>query len=247
MAEIVAHRKTYDGIAVALWSDGLVTGRTGERITNVKLPTSCMWRAAGDFSVYTWAELPAFIRKVAKLGRVPHTPTPTEAQFNARLAGQVQRHVHWVNGILMPVNPRARRDVTHETFAGDVWLARAAFGDRYCRAGLYTVWRGDTRLGTNLTLEQARALARRASSGRDRRRRLARRDEVRTTVTGRQASSSPLANPHDRVTGWRPAADGSLIHREWKDGVIVTNARAWDWAEVNEDERHHLAKRRRRR
>ena len=89
-SHIIATRKTFDGIAVALWSDGLVTGRLGERVTGVKLPSACAFRAIDDVCLYTWAELPAFVRSVAKAGRVPHTVRPTEAQSRAILAAQVR-------------------------------------------------------------------------------------------------------------------------------------------------------------
>jgi len=85
---IIATRKTFDGISVVLWSDGLVTGRNGERVCGVKLPSSCAFRAVDDFGLYTWAELPAFVRSVAKAGRVPHVVRPTEERSRAILAAQ---------------------------------------------------------------------------------------------------------------------------------------------------------------
>lgn len=70
VAEIVATRKTFDGIVVCLWSDGLLTGRTGERVFGGKLPLGAMWRAVDDVCLYTWAELPAFVRTVKAGSRV---------------------------------------------------------------------------------------------------------------------------------------------------------------------------------
>jgi hypothetical protein len=104
--EVIATRKTFDGITVALWSDGLVTGRTGERVCGVKLPTSCAFRAADDFGLYTWSELPGFIRSVAKAGHVRHVARPTEAQAIEILRTQVRRHVYVRNGVITPVKGR---------------------------------------------------------------------------------------------------------------------------------------------
>lgn len=89
-AAIVATRKTFDGIAVCLWSDGLLTGRMGERIYGGKLPTSCMWRAIDEVCMYSWAELSAFVRTVKAAGQVPHKPRPSVAQTEAILASQVR-------------------------------------------------------------------------------------------------------------------------------------------------------------
>jgi hypothetical protein len=102
-ANIIASRKTFDGIAVVVWSDGLVTGRNGERVCGVKLPLACAFRAADDFGLYTWAELPAFVRSVTKAGRVPHAKRPTEAQGEAILAAQVRRHVVIIGNVIKAV------------------------------------------------------------------------------------------------------------------------------------------------
>jgi hypothetical protein len=63
--QIVATRTTFDGIQVFLHTDGSVSDRL-RFIGRTKLPVATMWRAAADFSLYTHAELPAFIKKVAK-------------------------------------------------------------------------------------------------------------------------------------------------------------------------------------
>lgn len=63
--EIVATRTTYDGVQVFLHADGSVSDRL-RFIGRTKLPETTMWRAAEDFCLYTHAELPAFIKNVAK-------------------------------------------------------------------------------------------------------------------------------------------------------------------------------------
>lgn len=62
---VVATRTTFDGVQVFIHADGSVSDRL-RFIGRTKLPEVSMWRAVGDICLYTHAELPAFIKKVAK-------------------------------------------------------------------------------------------------------------------------------------------------------------------------------------
>lgn len=61
--EIVATRKTFDGITVHLHSDGRLSDNFNF-IKGGKLPIASMWRVLADLCVYTHAELPALIAEV---------------------------------------------------------------------------------------------------------------------------------------------------------------------------------------
>jgi hypothetical protein len=65
-AEIVARRFTFDGVQINLHADGALSTRM-HFVGRVKLPVATMWREIDDVCVYTYAELPAFI-KAAKSG-----------------------------------------------------------------------------------------------------------------------------------------------------------------------------------
>lgn len=62
-AHVVSKQKTYDGIDVLLWNDGLITDRLGNMKRGYKLPVRNMWRHWQDIGVYTWNEIPDLVAK----------------------------------------------------------------------------------------------------------------------------------------------------------------------------------------
>ena len=63
ITEIVATRKTFDGVTVHLHADGRLSDRQSI-IKGGKLPVEAMWRVIADLAVYTHAEIPALIAEV---------------------------------------------------------------------------------------------------------------------------------------------------------------------------------------
>lgn len=61
MSEVVATRKTFDGVVVYLHADGSVSTLM-HFLRGGKLPLASMWRFAADICLMTFAELPEEIR-----------------------------------------------------------------------------------------------------------------------------------------------------------------------------------------
>lgn len=139
--EIISTRKTYDGITVNLHKDGSVSDRRAY-VSRSKLPTNVMWRFWGDISLYDWAEIPALIKQVNKLGTWPpprraRATNLTEAQRLAILASQ--KRTRWFDpqtGVLMyasgflPGDRQHQRSprVPHAKVNAAVEAARMYFG-----------------------------------------------------------------------------------------------------------------------
>jgi hypothetical protein len=71
---IVSKFNTTDGINVVIWSDGLVTGRLGDRTTMVRLPLNLIAEAPVALARYSWAQLPGVIKAIKKSGKLPISP-----------------------------------------------------------------------------------------------------------------------------------------------------------------------------
>ena len=71
---IVAKGHTTDRISFVIWSDGLVTGRTGER----------------TLARYTWEQLPGVMRAVKKSGKLPISPERSEEIAASNSAARVR-------------------------------------------------------------------------------------------------------------------------------------------------------------
>jgi hypothetical protein len=72
--EIVAKFNTTDGINVVIWSDGLVTGRLGDRTCMVRLPLNLIADAPATLACFSWAQIPGVIRAIKKSGKLPISP-----------------------------------------------------------------------------------------------------------------------------------------------------------------------------
>lgn len=60
--EVVASRKTFDGVQVFLHADGSIS--CVMYFLRGRLPVDQMWRVIDDFCLYDWAELPQLLRDV---------------------------------------------------------------------------------------------------------------------------------------------------------------------------------------
>jgi hypothetical protein len=62
-AEIIARRRSFDGVDIFLHADGALSTRT-HFIGRSKLPADLMWRVADDLALYTYAEVHSLIKSV---------------------------------------------------------------------------------------------------------------------------------------------------------------------------------------
>ena len=86
-AEIIARRFTFDGVQINLHADGALSTRM-HFVGRVKLPVATMWREIDDVCVYTYAELPGFIR-AAKSGERQAARDRADWINSGRCAAQV--------------------------------------------------------------------------------------------------------------------------------------------------------------